>query len=165
MVTAIDKVRSVFLGCRPVANRPLPRRAAIQDPADMTPPTTFGLVRLSRSARIDPLIPMVSIAYTNSRPLRRWRVAPFVASSATAPRMIASPPATICIGKSMMIQTQRQSSRFDRLLDIGTLGEKFAFQSTSVRCDFAGIRNRPSAKWVKFYVSIKRDNVGRPQLG
>jgi hypothetical protein len=75
----------------------------------MKPPSTFMFVRLRRSARMDPLNPMMSMAYTNRRPLLRWSIAPLEATSATAPKTIASPPATMCIGKSM--ESIRRCSR------------------------------------------------------
>src|SRR5437667_9994768 len=51
--------------------------------------------------RTDAVIPIVSMEQTNSCPLRRCTLAPFLATSATAPRIIARAPATMCICNNM----------------------------------------------------------------
>src|ERR1051326_1678874 len=61
---------------------------------------TFSLGVL-RNPRIEPVLPMASMAATNSNPARRWMSPPFFVNRAIAPRMIASPPAVMWIAKSM----------------------------------------------------------------
>src|SRR5438128_3790664 len=51
---------------------------------------------------------MTSMAQTNSSPLRRWMVPPFLTNRATAPRRMASPPAATWIGRSMRPRSYEQ---------------------------------------------------------
>src|SRR3989442_2610134 len=71
----------------------------------MKPANTFPSVGLLRNPSIEAVNPMTIMAQTKSRPLRRWMVPPFFTDRATAPRTMASPPAAMWIGKSMLTLT------------------------------------------------------------
>src|SRR5882672_4764756 len=71
----------------------------------MKPANTFPSVGLLRNPRIEAVNPITIVAQTNSSPLRRWMVPPFFTDRATAPRTMASPPAAMWIGKSMLALT------------------------------------------------------------
>jgi hypothetical protein len=63
--------------------------------------TALVAAALRRDSRIEAVVPMTSMAQTNSRLLPRWMIPPSLTVRATAPRRMAIPPAAMWIGKSM----------------------------------------------------------------
>src|SRR5262245_3578287 len=66
----------------------------------MKPANTFPSVGLLRKPSIEAVVPITTMAQTNSSPRRRWTMPPFFTEGATAARTQAGPPAHTWLRRS-----------------------------------------------------------------